>query len=607
MKKRIVCLLLALMVTASCSAAAETTKHERVYAVVGTDGTLQTLIDNVRLELEGDEASIEDASQLSGVENVGGHEAFTQEGEILLWQADGEDIIYQGTSDKAPYVTPVVRLTLNGEEATAEDVQNGEGELSMTVSYDMSADAPFFVLSAMPVDNDTLTDIAVENGTVLSDGTRQVVVGWAAPGLDERVECPESFTITAHADHADLNWMMTVATAQPVEILCRELADDVTDAREFVDSLTDNLIALRDNEEITGDDAYAEAMKDLRALFDGAAALNDGAQALADGAASADEGAAALESGLGTIISNNETLNQGAAAIFSAILDTANAQLAAAGLDAAGITLPTLNADNYAEALEAVLEQFDPDALTAAAAAQAREQVKAAVMQQEEAVRAAVMQAVEAKTLEGVLSAAGLSLSAEEYDAAMTAGQIPKEQASQIAEAVQQAMASEELAAQLEEAVAQQMEVLTDEQMASEAVQAQIAEGVAPALTAREALSALKAQLDSVNTFVTGLSDYTAGVKQAADGAIQLHSGTKQLSDGAAALKDGAGELSEGLNTAKAEVIEKALALLNGDIQEVLDVYDKTQLKADGSLSYDLVADGMEHDLIFIIRTDLNK
>lgn len=604
MKKRFFSLLLALLVMVSGTACAETTKHERVYAVVGADGTLKTLIDNIHLEHTGNDDTITDATSLANIVNVGGQESFTQDGESLIWQADGKNIIYQGTSEKELYVTPVVSLTLNGEAATTDDVKNGEGELSIEVSYKMSVNAPFLVISVLPIQDDTLTDITIDNGTILSDGTRKVLIGWAAPGLDERVEWPDHFTITAHADHADLSWMMTVATAEPVEILCRELADNVADAHDFVDSLTENFISLRDDQEITGDDEVAEAMKDLRTLFDGAATLSEGAQTLADGAASADEGAAALESGLNTLTSNNDTLNQGAAMIFSAILDTANAQLATSGLDAAGIQLPTLGADNYAEALDAALAQLD--ALTTAATAQAREQVKAAVMQQEDAVRVAVTQAVEAKVLEGVLSAAGMTLSAEEYAAAVQAEQIKKEQAAQIEAAVQQAMATEEVSVQLEEAVAQQIEALTDEQLTSEAVQAQIAEGVAPALAAREALSAFKAQLDSVNAFVTGLSDYTAGVTQAADGATQLHSGTTQLSDGAAELNGGVAELSEGLNTAKAEVIEKALSLLNDDIQEVLDVYDKTQIEADGSLSYDLIADGMEHDLLFVIRTDLN-
>lgn len=607
MKKRFFSLMLALLVMLSSSACAETTKHERAYAVLGADGTPITVIDNIRLEDTENAATLEDATLLENVENVGGQETFTREGDALLWQTDGKNIVYQGTSDKAPYVTPVVRLTLDGAPATAEDVKNGEGDLAVEVAYETSVDAPFLALTVLPLEEDALTDIAIDHGAVLSDGSRTVLIGWAAPGLDERMELPDSFTVTAHADHADLSWMMTFASAQPIEILCQELTDDVADVQDWVDSLTDGLTALRDDQEIEGDDEIAEAMKDLRTLFDGAAALSDGAQALADGAASADEGAAALESGLSTLTANNEALNQGAEALFSAILDTANAQLAASGLDAAGIALPTLDAGNYAEALDAIIAQLDPDALTAAATAQAREQVKAAVMQQEDTVRAAVTQAVEAKALAGVLSAAGLTLSAEEYVAAAQAGQIPREQAEQIEAAVQQAMATEEVSAQLEATVAQQIEALTDEQLASEAVQAQIEAGVTPALAAREALGALKAQLDSVNAFVTGLSTYTDGVTQAADGAAQLHTGTVQLSSGAAELHTGAAELADGLATAKAEAIEKALSLLDGDVARALDIFDVTSAQADGSLSYDLVADGMAHDLLFVIRTDLNQ
>ena len=136
-------------------------------------------------------------------------------------------------------------------------------------------------------------------------------------------------------------------------------------------------------------------------LHDGSAQLNDGAAALAAGMAEANGGAAQLTAGLNTLKTNNDALNQGAQAIFAAILDTANGQLAASGLDAAGIELPALTAENYAAVLEGALEKLNPEALQAAAA----EQVKAAVTAQVEAnadqVREAVNQAVEASHIEG--------------------------------------------------------------------------------------------------------------------------------------------------------------------------------------------------------------
>ena len=98
MKKHAIALLTALLagtVLHGNAASAETAKHERVYVVVNHDGEVQTLLDNVHLE-NGDALNVlSDRSTLSEIENVGGHEIFTLDGEALTWQANGSSIIYQ--------------------------------------------------------------------------------------------------------------------------------------------------------------------------------------------------------------------------------------------------------------------------------------------------------------------------------------------------------------------------------------------------------------------------------------------------------------------------------------------------------------------------------
>ena len=85
--------------TLTCFASAETVKHERVYAVTNAAGDALTVIDNVRLENGNALTEIDDRTLLTALENVGGTEKFTQSGETVTWKADGNSIIYQGTSD----------------------------------------------------------------------------------------------------------------------------------------------------------------------------------------------------------------------------------------------------------------------------------------------------------------------------------------------------------------------------------------------------------------------------------------------------------------------------------------------------------------------------
>ncbi len=53
----------------------------------------------------------------------------------------------------------------------------------------------------------------------MSDGSHKLLIGWAVPGMDTDADLPTHFTLTATADHADLSWMMTLATSDPIDWL----------------------------------------------------------------------------------------------------------------------------------------------------------------------------------------------------------------------------------------------------------------------------------------------------------------------------------------------------------------------------------------------------
>ena len=705
MKKRAFALITALCMTLTCFASAETVKHERVYAVTNAAGDALTVIDNVRLENGDALTEIDDRTLLTALENVGGTEKFTQSGETVTWKADGNSIIYQGTSDKALNVTPVVHMTLDGKEVTAADVKNASGELVMTVSY--RAESPFLAVTVMPLSDD-VTSVTVDNGAVLTDGAHSFLMGFGVPGADADLELPDSFTMTAHVDHADLNWMMTIATAQPVKVLTDALSDHAADAHTLVSDLTAGLNALADGSEIP------ESNEDIHELltFDGAAQLKDGSITLLDGVKT-------LKDGLDTLSSNSTALNDGAAQLFAAVLDTANTQLAAAGLDALSIEVPALTASNYAAVLDDLIAQLDPavidktiedlakaqvreaimaqedkvreavtevvrgqvrdavqaqeetiraavtdvvkeqvrlavaaqeDTIRAAVTQAVQAQVQDAVQAQEDTIRAGVTQAVQAQVLEGVLAQAGLNMTAQQYQDAVAAGKVTAAQQKQISAAVDQMMASDDIKAKieaavteqenqlvaqnmasddikakiesavaeqedklveenfasadvqakLEAAVTEQIDKLVEENYASADVQNTVAEKKATIAAAVDSLKRLKEQLASVETFVHGLKAYTDGVAQAGDGASQLY-------DGANTLSGGMTELSDGLAELKAKLTEEGLDLLSGDVQKALNLFDNLESQMANVPSFDLVADGMAHDMLLIIRTDLQK
>lgn len=490
MCKKIIAVLLALMMIAGCcSAAAETVKHERVYVVTDAEGTVKSLTDSIRLENADGLDELTDRTLLTAIENVGGKESFSIDGEVLTWQADGKDIVYQGTSDQKPAVLPTVTLTLDGKPVTAEELKNGVGEAVMTVSWTAGAQTPVLAVSVMPLPAEGISGIVCENSTVLSEMGIQILAGWAVPGMDAVLNLPDHFSVSFHADHANLGWMMTLCTADPIDLACREINSRVTpELQADLQAAVSVLTALKDGKklpEVQG--RGSEIVKKISTLNNGLNTLDSGALLLGAGAANVSKGASALSAGLSELAQNNETLNAGAAQILDAVLSSANSQLAACGLDQMGLTLPELTAENYAEVLDSLIAQLQGAALK----------------------------------------------------------------------------------------------------------------------TAREKLTALKAQLDQVTAFTAGLKSYTEGVSSAAAGAATLSAGAATLQTGVTTLQTtGTAELKKQILDAEKNAAAKFLPYLETGITDALRIFTEAESGVQRA-GYDLRPETMKTVTVYIIRTDL--
>ena len=611
MSKKIIAMLTALVMVLGCTGAlAENTKHERVYVVAGADGTVTSITDSIRLENTDGLDELADRTMLAGIQNVGGNETFTLEGEALTWKADGKSVIYQGTSDKVPAVLPVVTLTLDGEEISAVDLKEKTGEAVLTVTYRTAGQAPALALSVLPLPDEGVSDLKTENAAVLTEAERSVLVGWAALNMDASLQLPASFSATFHADHADLGWMMTFCSSDPLEAACREIDTRIgdRDPEALLKETTALLTALKDGTDLPETEGKTKEIADkITELNKGLKDLDDGALQLAEGTQQVSDGAISLNTGLAALEKNNEALNSGAEQIFATILNTANQQITASGLEDAGITVPALTAENYAEVLDGAIAQLDPDTLKAAASAKVAEEVRKQVTANEDQIRAGVQEAVKCKVLEAVLKAAGFEMTAEQYAAALKGGLVTKEQAAQVEAAVEVQMNSEEILAQTEAAVQEQIEKLvTENTEAYLAKDETIAAKLAQAAAAREQLSTLKEQLDQVNAFVTGLKSYTDGVVQASGGAATLSAGAMQVSAGASTLQEtGTKVLKDSILTAEKSAAEKLLPLMEKDLTGALNAWKTTKDHLTDT-GYDLKPEGMAQETVYIIRTDLN-
>ncbi len=497
MSKKMIAMLLTLAMVLGCTGAlAENAKHERVYVVTGADGTVKSITDSIRLENTDGLDQLTDRTMLRDIRNMSGEETFTLDGETITWNAGGKSVIYQGTSDKTPAVLPVVTLTLDGETVTAAELKEKTGEATLTVSCLTEGKAPALMISVLPLPEEGITDIRTENAVVITEMNHPVLIGLAVPGLDASLQLPASFSAAFHADHADLGWMMTFCSSDPLAAACRELDSRMDeDTTRMLTEIPQLLTALKDGESLPETEGKLREIADkITELNIGLTSLDAAAQQVASGAKQVSDGAASLRSGLSELTKSNDALNGGAQQIFDGILNSANEQLAASGLAEAGITLPALTAENYAETLDGILAMIGPDTVP---------------------------------------------------------GKLPQAQ------------------------------------------------------EACRKLTALKEQLDQVNTFVTGVKAYTDGASQALTGASELSAGAMMLNAGAGMLqKNGTATLKDQILGAEKDAAAKALTLMETHLNGALDIWKqmKEQLT---DVGYDLRQEGMQAETVYIIRTDL--
>ena len=619
-------------------------KDETVYVLAGTDGSVQKIIVSDWIKNSLGSAAVNDNSELTNVENVKGEETYTMNGDNMrVWDAQGNDIYYQGNIEKELPVDLSVTYKLDGKPILANDLVGKSGRVTIrfdyqnkqyeTVEIDGKQEkiyVPFAMLTGVLLDDDVFTNVEVTNGRLINDGSRTAVIGIAFPGLQEnlaiskdKLEIPNYVEITADASNFQLAMTVTLATNEIFNELDGNGFDSVPELRASVEEL----------------------MGAMNQLTDGVVSLKNGADSLDAGAAELMSGAAELSEGLNTLASNNDTLNAGAKQVFETLLSTANTQLAAAGLN-----VPALTVENYAQVLSGIITSLDKNAVyqqalsqvTAAVEAKSgmiEQQVTAAVLEEvtsqvtaavREEVAAQVTQAIRNTVAEQVIQSV-LHMDKSSYDAAASAGQIEKEMQEKIEAAIGQQMQSQLISAQIQaetdkqmatqtiqdtvaaktgdqmqsDAIKQtiteqtelQIQKIVSEQMASDEVQAQLT----AAAEGAKSVVALKSSLDSYNAFYLGLQSYTAGVADAAAGAGTLKAVTDVLKAGTSQLSAGASELYDGLIEFNEKGIKK---LADGNLDGLMARFRATK---DVSLRYKNFAgasEDMDGQVKFIYRTD---
>lgn len=260
-------------------------KEETVYIIANADGSAEKTIVSCHLHNNDGADVIDDVTTLTDIENVKGYEDYSVDGDNIKWNAAGNEIFYQGNTQKEIPVTTKITYYLEGKEMKPEDMAGVSGRVTIRFDYtnnEKTGDVyvPFVAISGLVLD-DSYSKVSVTNGHVMTDGGRTVVIGYALPGLTESIVgegqdigLPTYFEMSADVEDFKLDTTVTVIAN------ASNLKNDIeSDKIASIDEMLGNL---------TGSgEQLVEGSEKLKA---GAESAYEGSSKLEAGAKQLDEG-----------------------------------------------------------------------------------------------------------------------------------------------------------------------------------------------------------------------------------------------------------------------------------------------------------------------------
>ena len=573
-------------------------KSESVYIFAKADGTVKKTVVTDWLKNATEAAQLHDISSLANIQNTDGDETFEARGESLIWQAQGNDIYYQGTTDKRAPIDLTVTYWLDGTQTPAEQMAGKSGHVKIRFDYKNNSASteyvagaartvytPFVCVTGMMLDNGVFRNVTTKNAKILNDGDRTMVGGYALPGLQEdldidkdTVDFPTSFEVEADVQNFEMGATVTIVSSD----LLGSLDTDELDTSELGDALHELSKAM------------GKLIDGTSQLYDGMGKLDEGGKKLADGAGQLEEktaslpknakkladGSAKLAGGLGDVVDGVDKLSTG----NSLITDGISGAIAGASSIEDGIQKARTVLDNG--------ESEEPDIGDAIAGAKDDVDAAAAdisgILEDTPAAESLAALGTYIQDAQSEVGDAGQNMTSAKDDVSAAAGQL---------DAVMKSDGYASLPADQQEAIQSAFNSLAGEDGAEADLDAAsvnvktIGEKLEAAGSARTAtanslgtiatnLQDISSTLDGagkgiesvvagLDQLLVGTGDLTSGLDQLKGGSTDLGTGISTLGDGLAGATEGAGQLADGLGA-----LSKAVPSLSAGIKALAEGAD---------------------------------
>lgn len=615
-------------------------KDESVYVNADESGTTTKITVSNWLKNAGINGTINDESDLKDIQNVKGDETFTQNGDDVQWSAGSNDIYYQGTTDKELPVGVEIKYELDGKEIAAKDLLGQSGKLKITVSYTNKSKStqtingekqemytPFVMATGIILPDDKFSNVEVDDGKIINEGSNNIVVGFGMPGMAESLDLdedaadklPEGFTVTA--DVTDFSIGNTITFASPSILSDLEL-DDIDD----LDDLENKLEKLVDSSEdlVDGSKKLSNKMGELEDKFDdyqdGEKSLNKGIKDLVNGGTTLKKGVKDYTNGVDTLAKGTQSYVNGAKQItdgnqklyeavkdmpssykeFSdglqaytkgvdTLADTKTAKQLTDGADAVTAGIGTLN-ENLGK-LESSYDNYKllAEGLKAQAAQISDPTQKATIL--------AYVQKLE-ELYQGQKASVGALVSATNKESTLKSG------ASQVAVGIKKVMTGAQTLSGNSATLRSADQKLTSSIATLTASVKKLSEG-SKTLSSndRKLLAGAKKILKASKSVKSGSDKLINGANKLKKGSNKLHKATGKVADGIGKLSDGADDLYEGMDKFDQKGIQKLNNVYEDDIKTLKTRLEKLTDMSKDYTNFSGISKGMDGKVKFVIET----
>lgn len=313
-----------------------TEKTETVYSVLNSDGSISDTIVSSWLHDEDGINNIKETLNLTDVKNIKSNEKPSKDGNTYTWNANGNDVYYEGTATKQLPVSVKIRYELDGQEISANDIQGKSGHLKLTISFTNNYSQvkningksivihPSYLAGGMlNMSTGKFSNVKCESGKIVNDGTNEMLAFANIPGLNETLKSAgldkvnnqlgisDDVTVEADVNDFDLGSIMVGMTN---EIDLNQELGEIGSVSELTDGI-DQLIEA-DNQLIDGSKQLYDGTTQLKEQAAPLTGSSDQVRQLSAGAIQLNDGVKALQTGLTAYTNGVDTLAAGSQQLY---------------------------------------------------------------------------------------------------------------------------------------------------------------------------------------------------------------------------------------------------------------------------------------------------